>query len=62
MSVTYGFYEKIRSAGENIFTLHAFEHSIIDTLRQVKQPYELSLLKRAIAITDETFTHLCQWI
>ncbi len=62
MSVTYSFYEKIRSAGENIFTLHAFEHSIIDTLRQVKQPYELSLLKRAIAITDETFTHLCQWI
>lgn len=62
MSVTYGFYEKLRRAGEHIFTLHAFEHSIIDALRQVKQPYELSLLKRAIAITDETFAHMCQWI
>ena len=35
---------------------------MIDALRQVKQPYELSLLKRAIAITDETFAHMCQWI
>jgi Xaa-Pro aminopeptidase len=31
-------------------------------MRQVKQAYELDLLKKAIAITDETFAHICQWI
>jgi Xaa-Pro aminopeptidase len=62
MSVSYSFYEKIRGAGENIFTLHAFERSIIDKLREVKHEDELALLKRAIAITDETFAHLCGWI
>ncbi len=61
-NVTYAFYEKIRKAGENIFTLHPFERSIIDSLRQVKHADELELLKRAIAITDETFAHICQWI
>jgi Xaa-Pro aminopeptidase len=62
MAITYWEYDKLRSAGENVFTLHPFEHSIIDTLREVKQPHELELLRRAIAITDETFTHICEWI
>ena len=43
-------------------TLQPFEYSFIDRLRQVKQPYEIELLKRAIAITDETFAHICAWI
>ena len=62
MALTYGEYEKLCNAGEGIFTLKAFESSIVDKLRQVKQPYELDLLRRAIAITDETFAHICNWI
>lgn len=61
-AITYSEYEKIRSAGEGIFTLHPFEDSFVDKLRQVKQPHEIELLKQAITITDKTFTHLCSWI
>jgi Xaa-Pro aminopeptidase len=50
------------NAGKDIFTLQPFEQSPVDQLRLVKQPHELELLKRAIAITDETFTHICNWI
>src|SRR6267154_2760947 len=62
MALTYGEYEKFRNAGEGIFTLKPYESSIVDNLRQVKQPHELDLLRRAIAITDETFAHICNWI
>src|SRR6266480_2661710 len=62
MAITYGEYEKFRNAGEGIFTLKPFESSVVDKLRQVKQPHELELLRRAIAITDETFAHICNWI
>jgi Xaa-Pro aminopeptidase len=62
MALLYGVYENIRSAGQENFTLHPFNESIVNTLRLVKQPHELELIRRAIAITDETFTHLCQWI
>ncbi len=62
MALTYGEYEKFCNAGEGIFTLKPFESSIVDKLRQVKQPHELDLLRRAIAITDETFAHICNWI
>jgi Xaa-Pro aminopeptidase len=60
--VTFAEYEKICTAGEGIFTLHPYEQSYIEHLREVKQPYEIELLKRAIAITDETFAHACRWI
>jgi len=62
MALHYGVYENIRSAGQENFTLHPFNESIVNTLRLVKHPHELELLKRAVAITDETFTHICQWI
>lgn len=62
MALVYGVYETIRSAGEEIFTLHPCNDSIVNKLRLVKQPNELELLRRAAAITDETFTHICQWI
>lgn len=62
MALTYGEYEKLCSAGEGAFALKAFEASIVDKLRLVKQPHELELLRRAIAITDETFAHICDWI
>src|SRR5436309_8542981 len=61
-ALTFAEYQKLRRSGESIFTLHPFEYSSIEQLRQVKQPHEIELLKRAIAITDETFTHLCSWI
>ncbi len=61
-AITYAEYEKIRSAGANLFTLQPFERSYLEELRQVKQPHELELLKRAIAITDGAFSHICEWI
>jgi Xaa-Pro aminopeptidase len=65
-AITYWEYEQIHNAGqkegEALYTLVPFDQSYVDTLRQVKHPDELELLKRAIAITDETFTHLCEWI
>ncbi len=61
-ATTFADYEKMRSAGEGIYTLQPFEKSIVASMRQVKQPHELDLLKRAIAITDETFAHICSWI
>ncbi len=60
--MTYAEYEKIYHAGENVYTLQPFEQSYIDKLRLVKQPDEIALLKRAVAITDETFAHICSWI
>lgn len=62
MALLYGVYEHLRSAGEGVFTLQPFETSFVSQLRQVKQPHEIELLRRAIAITDETFAHICQWI
>ena len=55
-------YEKLHDEGSGLYTLQPFEHSFVDQLRQVKQPYEIALLKRAIAITDEAFAHICAWI
>lgn len=60
--VTVAFYEKLRAAGEGIFTLRSFEKNYIYELREVKYPHELELLKRAIAITDQSFAHICDWI
>ncbi len=61
-ATSYAEYEKISDAGKEIYTLRPFEDSIVDRLRLVKEPHELELLKRAIAITDETFAHICNWI
>ncbi|GLV57039.1 peptidase M24 [Dictyobacter sp. S3.2.2.5] len=58
----YSDFDALRQAGEGTFSLHPFEETIVNRLRDVKQPHELDLLRRAIAITDDTFAHLCQWI
>lgn len=60
--MTVAEYEKLRSVGEGVFTLQPIEDDIVRKLREVKRPDELELLKRAIAITDQTFAHLCEWI
>src|SRR6266566_7043657 len=57
-AMTYAEYEKISNAGKEIYSLQPFEQSPVDQLRQVKQPQKLELLKRSIAITHETFTHI----
>src|SRR5579875_2067551 len=62
MAIVYGVYETIRAAGEEVFTLHPFNDSIVSTLRLVKQPHELELLRQAGVITDQAFAHICQWI
>jgi Xaa-Pro aminopeptidase len=60
--ISFAEYEKFRNAGADSYTLHPFEHGFIEKLRQIKQPHEIELLKQAIAITDETFAHICAWI
>lgn len=62
MAMMYGSYERLQKAGEGAYTLVPFEQNVIDKLRQIKDTHELALLKRAIAITDETFAHICNWI
>ncbi len=61
-AISYALYEKIRQVGTAQYTLHAFEQSALEAMRLVKSSQELVLLRRAIAITDETFAHLCDWL
>ena len=60
--MTVADFEKLYiEAGESL-TFQAFEDSYVAQLRQVKRDDELTLLKRAIAITDQTFAHICRWL
>lgn len=61
-ALSYATYAKYAKAGEGTFILQPIDESYIDTLRLVKQPHEIELLRRAVAITDATFAHICQWI
>jgi Xaa-Pro aminopeptidase len=61
-AMTVAEFEKLFiEAGESV-TFQGFEESYVDQLRQVKREDELALLKRAIAITDQTFAHICRWL
>lgn len=60
--ISYSDYEQLRAAGDGLFTLQPYASSIVETLRYVKQPYELELLRKAFEITDETFAHIREWI
>jgi len=61
-AMTVAEYEKLFiEAGESI-TFQGFEESYVATLREVKREDELALLRRAIAITDQTFAHICRWL
>ena len=62
MALLYGEYAKFQAAGQGNYEFQPFDEDIVGILRQVKQPTEIEVLKHAIAITDETFAHLCQWI
>ncbi len=61
-SLAYAEYARFRAALDAGVELVPYEKSYIDTLRLVKQPSEIELLRRAVAITDQTFTHICGWI
>ncbi len=60
--VRYHTYELLSQEGSGIFTLKPYERTVLEDLRLLKRPDEIALLRRAIAITDETFAHICQWI
>jgi len=60
--VSYAAYEQYQQAGTGVFTLKPFANSYIEKLRLTKLPEEIALLRRAIAITDETFASICAWI
>lgn len=60
--VSYVAYVKLNEAFGGSAQLVPYEQSYIETLRLVKLPEEIELLKRAAAITDATFAHLCEWI
>ncbi|MGH2509689.1 MAG: M24 family metallopeptidase, partial [Ktedonobacteraceae bacterium] len=60
--VSYAEYAKLNEACGGSVTLMPYEKSYVETLRLVKGPAEIELLKRAAAITDATFAHLCAWI
>ena len=62
MALLYGEYAKFVAASEGVYEFLPFDEDVVGLMRQVKQSDEIALLKRAIAITDETFAHLCQWI
>ncbi|HET8910280.1 MAG TPA: Xaa-Pro peptidase family protein [Ktedonobacteraceae bacterium] len=61
-ALSFAFYDDLRRAGDGTFTLKPFLQSAINEMRQMKQPFEIELLKKAIAITDQTFAHICEWI
>lgn len=59
--VSYASYEQYQQAGADIFTLKPCDDHV-EKLRQIKRPDEIELLRRAVAITDETFASICAWI
>ncbi len=61
-AVSYAEYAKLNEAFGGSEILVPCEKSYVETLRLVKRPDEIELLKRAAAITDATFAHLCAWI
>ena len=48
-------------AGESVI-FQGFEESYVAHLREIKREDELALLRRAIAITDQTFAHIRRWL
>ena len=61
-NLTYAEYARFTSAFVDGVELVPYEKSYIETLRLIKQPYEIELLRRAVAITDQAFAHICGWV
>jgi len=61
-ALSFAEYAKFHQALAGASELVPYEKSAVEALRLVKQPREIDLLRRAVKITDQTFTHLCAWI
>jgi len=61
-ALTVADYEKLRGELADGIALVPYASSFVESLRLIKEPHEVELLKRAIAITDQTFAHICAWI
>jgi Xaa-Pro aminopeptidase len=59
---SYAKYSRFSAACGEKVELVPYEKGYIEVLRLSKQPQEIELLRRAVAITDQTFAHLCKWI
>lgn len=61
-AMTVAEFEKLFiEAGESVI-FQGFEESHVAHLREIKREDELALLRRAIAITDQTFAHITRWL
>lgn len=60
--LSYAEYALFSAAFAGAVELVPYPKSYVDTLRMVKQFQEIELLRRAVAITDQTFAHICSWV
>lgn len=61
-ALSYADYAKFNKTLSGSVEPVPYEESCITKLRVVKRPEEIELLRRAVAITDAAFAHLCEWI
>lgn len=61
-ALSYADYAGFNAALAGSAELVPFARSYVETLRLVKEPHEIELLRRAVAITDQTFAHVCGWV
>lgn len=61
-ALSYAEYAQLNAAFAGAVELVPYARSYVDTLRLIKEPYEIELLRRAVAITDQTFAHVCGWV
>jgi len=60
--LSYAEYALFSAVFAGAVELVPYAKSYVDTLRIVKHPHEIELLRRAVAITDQTFAHICSWV
>ncbi len=61
-SFSYKEYQQLHELLGSAVELVPYEKSQVEVLRLVKRKHEIELLRRAVAITDQTFAHICGWI
>ncbi len=61
-ALTYAEFAQFSQTFGGAVELVPYVKSYVDTLRLVKQPREIELLRQAVAITDQTFEHICNWV
>jgi Xaa-Pro aminopeptidase len=61
-ALTYAEYAQFSVAFARAVELVPYARSYVEALRLVKRPDEIELLRRAVAITDQTFAHVCGWV